>query len=407
MKLKHYLSIVSRSLLVAGLLVVGTTLSAQTYTIDFSAHPPPAVTDPSLDQNDQPPFGGAPGNSIETGVRFRVTQPGTITGIRFLKGQGVAGTHIGHLWTNTGTQLAQATFTETASGWQEVAVSVHINSGITFLASVFSSIGDYAAEPLGSYNWNVNGPPPNDAPNDFGAPPIKVIRATNDPAGNGVYDYLDRTVTPNGAFPTSGGTSGVNYWIDVRFQPDFSLPVSLSDFKATATASDVVLDWKTEHEYYNKGFEIQRSNNGADWYAVNFVDGANESNVTRNYAYTDKSLAPGKYFYRLKQIDLDGRNSFSSTVTAVVGGKGKVSLFQNYPNPFTGVTTIRFDLPSTQKARLSILDMSGREIRILTDNTAEAGSHLVKLNSSGLPPQSYIVRLQTEEGILTRKIVVQ
>ena len=397
----------SVSLFFIAFIACAVTANAQTYTIDFSAHPPPAVTDPSLDQNDQPPFGGAPGNSIETGVRFRVTQPGTIIGIRFLKGQGVAGTHIGHLWTNTGTQLAQATFTESASGWQEVAVSVHINVGVTYVASVFSSIGDYAAEPTGSYNWNVDDAPPNDAPNDFGAPPIKVIRATNDPAGNGVYDYLDRTVTPNGAFPTSGGSSGTNYWIDVRFQPDFSLPVSLTDFRATTSVNDVSLSWKTEREYYNKGFEIQRSNNGSEWYAVNFVTSAGDGSTTRNYGYTDKSLAPGTYYYRLKQTDLDGKITYSAIVNSVIVGKGRVSLFQNYPNPFTTSTTIRFDLPRAQRARVSLLDMSGREIKVLTDKTAEAGSHVISINAAGLMRQSYIVRLQTEDGVLTQKITMQ
>ncbi len=383
----------------------GATINAQSYTIDFSAHPPPATTDPSLDLNDHisPPF--IPEDAIEVGVRFRVTQPGTVTGIRFYKGNGVAGTHIGHLWTNSGTQLAQATFTETASGWQEVVVAVHISSGVNYVASVFNNLGDYAAEPNGSYNWNVNGAPPNDAPNDFGAPPIKVIRATNDPGGNGIYSYLFNATNPNGAFPSTDG-GGTNFWIDLRFVPDFSLPVSLSDFRATTANSDVLLSWKTEHEYNNSGFEIQRSNNGADWYAVSFVSGVQQSDVTRNYNYSDKALAPGSYYYRLKQTDLDGKSTFSAIATATITGKGKVLLFQNSPNPFSSSTTIRFDLPVTQHARLSVVDMAGREIKVLSDQLSEAGSHIVTLDAANLRKQIYLIRLQTNNGILTQKIVV-
>jgi len=296
---------------------------------------------------------------------------------------------------------------ETASGWQEVAVSVHITSGVNFVASVFNNLGDYAAEPNGSYNWNVNGPPPNDAPNDFGAPPIKVIRATNDPAGNGVFRYLVNATNPNGAFPTNGGSNGTNFWIDVRFLPDFSLPVELADFRASTNTNNVLLSWKTEHEFYNKGFEVQRSNNGSDWYIVNFVNGAGESTITRNYSYTDKGLAPGTYYYRLRQADMDGKSTFSSIVSATVSGKGIVSLFQNYPNPFTSSTSIRFDLPKAQHARLSVLDLAGREIKVLTDKISEAGSHIVTLNAAGLSSQTYFVRLQTENGILTKKILVK
>ena len=413
MKRIYYLPIAfinrTAALFLAAIMMCCVTVKAQPYHIDFSAHPPPVLTtDPSLDQNDHigPPF--VPEDAIEVGVRFRVTQPGFITGIRFYKGDGVAGTHIGHLWTNTGTQLAQATFVgETANGWQEVAINVHINAGVNYVASVFSNVGDYAAEPPGSYNWNVNGPPPNDAPNDFGAPPVKVIRASNDPGGNGIFSYLFNATSPNGAFPANATVNAVNFWIDVTFAPDFALPVSLADFKATPVNNAISLAWKTDHEFNNKGFEIQRSNNGSDWYAINFINGTGESTVTRNYNYTDRALAPGTYYYRLNQKDMDGKSTYSAIASATISGKGIVSLFQNYPNPFTSITSIRFDLPRTQHARLSLLDMSGRELKVLTDKVGEAGSHVITLDATSFVRQTYLIRLQTDNGIITRKIVVR
>ncbi len=89
------------------------------------------------------------GQGIELGVKFRSTQNGFITGIRYYKGAGTTGTHIGHLWSNTGTMLAAATFTnETASGWQQVLFSspVAINAGVTYVASQFSPSGHYALQ---------------------------------------------------------------------------------------------------------------------------------------------------------------------------------------------------------------------------------------------------------------------
>ena len=275
------------------------------------------------------------------------------------------------------------------------------------MASVFSDVGDYAAEPPGSYNWNVNGAPPNDAPNDFGNPPVKVIRASNDPGGNGIFSYLFNATSPNGAFPTTATVNAINFWIDVTFAPDFALPVSLGDFKATPASNAVSLSWKTDHEFNNKGFEVQRSNNGSDWYAINFINGAGESSVTRNYNYTDKALAPGTYYYRLNQKDMDGKSTYSAIASATISGKGIVSLFQNYPNPFTSITSIRFDLPRTQHARLSLLDMSGRELKVLTDKVGEAGSHVITLDATSFVRQTYLIRLQTDNGIITRKIVVR
>jgi Domain of unknown function (DUF4082)/Bacterial Ig-like domain len=88
-------------------------------------------------------------SAIELGVKFDSDVAGSITGIRFYKGSGNTGTHVGHLWTSTGTLLATATFTnETASGWQQVNFStpVAITAGTTYTASYFAPVGHYAAD---------------------------------------------------------------------------------------------------------------------------------------------------------------------------------------------------------------------------------------------------------------------
>ena len=60
-------------------------------------------------------------SAVDLGVKFQASTSGTIIGIRFYKGPQNTGTHIGDLWTSSGTLLASATFTnETASGWQQV-----------------------------------------------------------------------------------------------------------------------------------------------------------------------------------------------------------------------------------------------------------------------------------------------
>ncbi len=402
----------------AVMLTGGLTAKAQPYyTIDFPFGPPPPVTDPNMDRNDGPlpdGNGSSPFNVIETGVRFRVTVPGKVTAIRFYKGLGQRDGHYGHLWTNDGNLIEQVSFSnlpEAPSGWLEEPLDnggFHITPADTFVVSIFSLTGDYAADNLGRSNWF--GTPGN----DFGTNPnpIRVIAYdnTNEPDGytgnnNGIYDYFDNPPATDGQFPTTG--NGVNFYVDFVFLPDPPLPVSLTDFKATTAISDILLSWKTQSEQNNRGFEIQRSNNGADWYAINFINGTGESTVTKNYSYTDKALAPGTYYYRVNQKDMDGKSTYSAIASAAISGKGIVSLFQNYPNPFTSITSIRFDLPRTQHARLSLLDMSGRELKVLTDKVGEAGSHVITLDATSFVRQTYLIRLQTDNGIITRKIVVR
>ena len=87
-------------------------------------------------------------SAVELGVKFRSDQAGFITGLRFYKTSGNTGTHVGHLWTADGTQLAEATFSgETASGWQQVSLDspVAIDANTTYVASYHAPNGHYAA----------------------------------------------------------------------------------------------------------------------------------------------------------------------------------------------------------------------------------------------------------------------
>ena len=138
---------------------------------------------------------------LSSGMRFRTTQDGFITGVRYYKGSGASGIHLGSLWNNTGTtRLAQATFTnETSSGWQQVLFSspVAVTAGVTYVASYFSPSGDYAAtKPYFTQNI-VNGPITGLADGLDGA--------------NGLYRYTAASAFPNSSFQSS------NYWVDVVF----------------------------------------------------------------------------------------------------------------------------------------------------------------------------------------------
>src|SRR5262245_60008126 len=78
--------------------------------------------------------------AVEVGLKFRSSSAGRVTALRFYKGSGNTGTHVGHLWTGGGTLLASATFTgETATGWQQVSFAspVSISANTTYVASYY------------------------------------------------------------------------------------------------------------------------------------------------------------------------------------------------------------------------------------------------------------------------------
>src|SRR5207237_9265320 len=98
---------------------------------------------------------------IEVGVKFRSNVAGQITGIRFYKGTGNTGTHVGKLWSSTGTLLGSATFSgETSTGWQQIsfATPVSISADTTYVASYYAPAGHYAADAGYFANGTISGP---------------------------------------------------------------------------------------------------------------------------------------------------------------------------------------------------------------------------------------------------------
>jgi Domain of unknown function (DUF4082)/Bacterial Ig-like domain/Concanavalin A-like lectin/glucanases superfamily/Bacterial Ig domain len=164
-----------------------TTAAAPT---NISIFPVTAI--PASTEND--------GKAIEVGMKFRVTTAGYITGIRFYKGATNTGTHIGHLWSSTGTKLAEVTFTgESASGWQQMSFSTPVAVAIntTYVISYFSSGGYYSLTDPYFTAAVVNGP-------------LRAL-ATGEDGGNGVYKYAAASVFPNLNYQSS------NYWVDVVY----------------------------------------------------------------------------------------------------------------------------------------------------------------------------------------------
>ena len=142
--------------------------------------------------------------TVNLGVKFRVDRAGSITAVRFYKGSGNTGTHVGALWRADGTLLATATFVnETATGWQQAhfASSVPVAAGTVYVASYRAPNGRYAADTGFFANAGV----------DSG--PLHLLR-DGASGGNGVYAYGGSTVL----FPASTYQAS-NYWVDVVFTP--------------------------------------------------------------------------------------------------------------------------------------------------------------------------------------------
>ncbi len=169
-------------------------------------------------------------SSVELGVKFTSDVDGQVTGIRFYKGTGNTGTHIGNLWTLTGTRLATVTFTnESATGWQQATFStpVPITAGTVYVASYLAPTGGYAGD--GGYFTT-----------GMDRAPLHALSDT-DAGGNGIYAYGSTS-----SFPTNTWNS-TNYWVDVVFASGPAAPPTSpappTGVSATAGDGSATVSW--------------------------------------------------------------------------------------------------------------------------------------------------------------------
>ena len=192
------------------------------------------------------------------------------------------------------------------------------------------------------------------------------------------------------------------------------LPVNLTAFNATAIDGSVRLTWATAGETSNDGFEIERTiisqgTNGAanaEWQKAGFITGKGTTNVPQKYCFDD-NVTPGRYEYRLQQIDNCGTFVLSEEVEAVVVvSADDYKLSQNFPNPFNPSTTISYSIPIESHVTLSVFNTLGQKVTELVNAVKEAGVYNVRFDAGGLASGIYLYRIQAGNTVLTRKLML-
>jgi hypothetical protein len=196
----------------------------------------------------------------------------------------------------------------------------------------------------------------------------------------------------------------------------YALPIQLVSFNAVPNTSGarVLLRWSTLSEVNNYGFEIQRgAQSGGEFMTVSgaFIPGHGTTTVPRDYSYADMGAPSGTWYYRLKQIDLDGAVHYSdpAKVDVQAGGTAQdvpavFSLGQNFPNPFNPETTIRYGLPARSHVELAVYNLLGERVAVLVQGEQESGFHEVRFDGTSLASGVYFYRLQSVGLVQTKKL---
>ncbi len=230
--------------------------------------------------------------------------------------------------------------------------------------------------------------------------------------GNGVINGPTVTLDAIMLYAPNASPEWVLYIDDVSYDPAGPLPVELTTFTASVIGSKVKLNWQTATEINNYGFEVERGSHTStslsvtEWEKIGFVEGNGNSNSAKNYSFEDNSITPGKYSYRLKQIDNDGTFEFSSTIEVDLGIPKDFQLSQNYPNPFNPMTKIQYTLPADALVTLQIYSITGELIESLVSEYQSKGSYTIDFDGSTYASGTYIYRLVANDFFQTRKMTL-
>ena len=180
------------------------------------------------------------------------------------------------------------------------------------------------------------------------------------------------------------------YMQGFQYPNQITLPVKLLDFTANYTNPNALLNWSTGQEHNFSHFIIERSTDGENFSQVALVFGAGESDSKINYSYNDKDLKSrgGIIYYRLKQVDVDGKFNYSSVRIIRLGDEKTSITLTTFPNPVA--TDLRITLPSSwqnKHLQIDLYNVSGQ----LVNAQDIANSSQTESISCSITPKRYLL----------------
>jgi len=185
-----------------------------------------------------------------------------------------------------------------------------------------------------------------------------------------------------------------------------SLPVELAAFTATEKSGGILISWMTATETANAGFFVETSVNRSAWKSEGFVPGAGTTTESRTYEYF-LTTPQVPVHLRLRQVDLDGKEtlySFSQVLSGSGGQPAAFSVSGAYPNPFNPSTALKIRVPEKGTLRIRVFDLLGKEIQSVAVPVSGAGEQTVSLDFSREASGSYFIRTELNGKVKTQKV---
>jgi hypothetical protein len=232
-------------------------------------------------------------------------------------------------------------------------------------------------------------------------PYVLAANAANDGSEDVTFPVFSTTISTARVKIESVG----NVFFDIsnkNFSIEAALPLSWLSFTAERSGKfDVILNWSTANETNNDHFEIERSTDGVNFAKLGSVAAQKNVTAVQSYSYTDVYIPSGTIYYRIKQVDKDGKFGYSKL--ALIKGNAVSMSWTVQPNPATDHATVTFNSDAPD-ATIYLTDVTGRIVYRKILPVVTAGNEL-SVPVGDLSKGVYLLRITTGNETRTEKII--
>ncbi|MES1224949.1 MAG: T9SS type A sorting domain-containing protein, partial [Bacteroidota bacterium] len=173
------------------------------------------------------------------------------------------------------------------------------------------------------------------------------------------------------------------------------LPMTLLEFNVRQVDNNCCVNWQAVLEEYSKPFQIERSTDGKNYTEIGSTLSRGKQIGLQQFTFTDYgavNLGAKVIFYRLRQLNAEGKSEYTHTLAITVNYKG--SFANIFPNP--AVDHARLEVHARQEEKLdwNLTDQFGRTLKVGQPKLS-AGATLINIDLKGLPPGIYYVQLKS------------
>lgn len=295
-------------------------------------------------------------------------------------------------------------FSSTNSGWHGNNIKVRLYFTTAELNSLIAESHTTATAPASD---------PNGCEDDDDVNTIADIIATKYATGSGPGGAGGILLSQDGngtGFGASWAEFTVDGFSDIYLHGSehaVPLPVELLSFTANAINNKyIAVEWQTATEINNDGFELLRSINGISFEKIAWIKGNGNTSNKQSYSYNDKDVKAGTYYYKLKQIDFDGKFEEFEIKSASIHANGINNNLVLRPNPTSNIITLDINSLANQKTIINVFDHSGKKVleikEILSKGKNSINIKKVRNLSSGI----YFINIEVDNITYYEKFIV-